>query len=151
MLVKAYLLCVSCSAWHSALRIVGAHQMGLNRYLEGTRMVILAGQFLLNLRNLQQIPLADQPRQLPNHSHMLRYGPRHLLELWIILDKGLPWEKQQLGFCHFLTEDRHIRRREKKIARIILLPRLRHLWVLITGILLCLKREEPVYVSRLNF
>ena len=68
----------------------GAHQTGLNRYLESTRVVVLTGQFLLNLRNLQQIPLTDQPGQLSNHCHVLRHSPRHLLELWVILNKGLP-------------------------------------------------------------
>lgn len=118
MLVKRITcLCISCSAWHSALHIVGAHQIGLNRYLESTRMVILTGQFLLNFRNLQQIPLTDQSRQFSNNCHMLWYSPRHLLELWVILNKGLPWErKHHLGVLLFLDQGQAFMKIGKKIG-----------------------------------
>lgn len=90
--------------------------------LESTRMVILTGQFLFNLWNFQQIPLTDQPRQFSNHCHMLWYSPRHLLELWIILNKGLHGKYISGKLCYFLTEDRHVWRRHFKKQELFFCP-----------------------------
>ena len=53
-------------------------------------LVVPAGHdLLLQLGDLQQVPGAHQPGQLGHQGHVLGHRPRHLLELWIVLNKVL--------------------------------------------------------------